>query len=65
MCFLTDCLSVFTGENNEKVQRFKRWFWSVVEKMNNHERQDLVCTYTSLHGTEIERTLIAIHLRSR
>ena len=31
-----------TGEGNEKVQRFKRWFWAVVEKMNNHERQDLV-----------------------
>ena len=24
------------------MQRFKRWFWSVVEKMNNQERQDLV-----------------------
>ncbi|KAL3890879.1 hypothetical protein ACJMK2_003152 [Sinanodonta woodiana] len=36
-----------SGENNEKVQRFKRWFWSVVEKMNNHERQDLVYFWTS------------------
>ncbi|KAH3897176.1 hypothetical protein DPMN_021361 [Dreissena polymorpha] len=36
-----------SGESNEKVQRFKRWFWSVVEKMNNHERQDLVYFWTS------------------
>ncbi|XP_033727140.1 E3 ubiquitin-protein ligase UBR5-like isoform X1 [Pecten maximus] len=36
-----------SGENNDKVQRFKRWFWSVVEKMNNHERQDLVYFWTS------------------
>ncbi|XP_052822779.1 E3 ubiquitin-protein ligase UBR5-like, partial [Octopus bimaculoides] len=36
-----------SGESSEKVQRFKRWFWSVVEKMNNHERQDLVYFWTS------------------
>lgn len=36
-----------SGEGNEKVQRFKRWFWSVVEKMNNYERQDLVYFWTS------------------
>ncbi|XP_078331394.1 E3 ubiquitin-protein ligase UBR5-like isoform X2 [Crassostrea virginica] len=36
-----------SGENNDKVQRFKRWFWSVVEKMNNQERQDLVYFWTS------------------
>ncbi|XP_062606641.1 E3 ubiquitin-protein ligase UBR5-like isoform X3 [Saccostrea cucullata] len=36
-----------SGESNDKVQRFKRWFWSVVEKMNNHERQDLVYFWTS------------------
>ena len=33
-----------SGEGGEKVQRFKRWFWSIVEKMNNVERQDLVST---------------------
>ena len=38
----------FAGERNEKVQRFKRWFWSVVEKMNNHERQDLVRLWTNI-----------------
>ncbi|XP_060590423.1 E3 ubiquitin-protein ligase UBR5-like isoform X1 [Ruditapes philippinarum] len=36
-----------SSESNEKVQRFKRWFWSVVEKMNNIERQDLVYFWTS------------------
>lgn len=36
-----------SGENNDKVQRFKRWFWSVVEKMNNQERQDMVYFWTS------------------
>ncbi|KAL8591738.1 hypothetical protein ACOMHN_032280 [Nucella lapillus] len=35
------------GESSERVQRFKRWFWSVVEKMNNIERQDLVYFWTS------------------
>ncbi|KAK6168099.1 hypothetical protein SNE40_021993 [Patella caerulea] len=36
-----------SGENGERVQRFKRWFWSVVEKMNNRERQDMVYFWTS------------------
>ncbi len=31
-----------SGEGGEKVQRFKRWFWSIVEKMSSSERQDLV-----------------------
>ncbi|CAL1532111.1 unnamed protein product [Lymnaea stagnalis] len=34
-------------ENSERVQRFKRWFWAVAEKMNNYERQDLVYFWTS------------------
>ena len=36
---------VLTGEGGEKVQRFKKWFWSVLEKMTNIERQDLVSIY--------------------
>ncbi|KAL4218424.1 E3 ubiquitin-protein ligase ubr5 [Mactra antiquata] len=36
-----------SNESNEKVLRFKRWLWSVVEKMNNQERQDLVYFWTS------------------
>ncbi|ESO86003.1 hypothetical protein LOTGIDRAFT_129991 [Lottia gigantea] len=36
-----------SGESSERVHRFKRWFWSVVEKMNNRERQDMVYFWTS------------------
>lgn len=32
------------GEGGEKLIKFKRWFWSLVEKMNPNERQDLVRT---------------------
>lgn len=32
----------YTGENAEKLLQFKRWFWSIVEKMSMTERQDLV-----------------------
>jgi len=32
-----------SSEVSDKLQKFKRWFWSIVEKMNNLERQDLVC----------------------
>ena len=42
-----------SGEGGEKVQRFKRWFWSIVEKMNNVERQDLVSTITTLVTTNL------------
>jgi E3 ubiquitin-protein ligase EDD1 len=31
-----------SNENAEKLQRFKRWLWQVVERMTNLERQDLV-----------------------
>jgi len=34
-------------EGMEKVQRFKKWFWSTVEKMNATEKQDLVYFWTS------------------
>lgn len=34
------------GENAEKLLQFKRWFWSIVEKMSMTERQDLVsCSF--------------------
>lgn len=35
----------FAGENAEKLLQFKRWFWSIVEKMSMTERQDLVRHY--------------------
>lgn len=37
--------TTFNDESNEgsdKLLKFKRWFWSIVEKMNTLERQDLV-----------------------
>jgi len=30
------------GETNERINQFKKWFWSVLEKFNSIERQDLV-----------------------
>jgi len=36
-----------SGEGGDKVQRFKKWFWSIVEKMSPSERQDLVSTATA------------------
>eukprot|EP00063_Salmo_salar_P039524 XP_014014359.1 PREDICTED: E3 ubiquitin-protein ligase UBR5-like isoform X17 [Salmo salar] len=34
-------------ENADKLLQFKRWFWSIVEKMSMTERQDLVYFWTS------------------
>lgn len=31
-----------SSEGSDKLLKFKRWFWSIVEKMNTLERQDLV-----------------------
>jgi E3 ubiquitin-protein ligase EDD1 len=36
-----------SSEGGEKVQRFKKWFWSIIEKMSPSERQDLVYFWTS------------------
>ncbi|KAL9891475.1 E3 ubiquitin-protein ligase hyd isoform X1 [Glossina fuscipes] len=41
--------TTFNDESNEgsdKLLKFKRWFWSIVEKMNTLERQDLVYFWT-------------------
>jgi len=35
-------------EGGDKVQRFKKWFWSIIEKMSPSERQDLVGGLTVL-----------------
>ena len=32
----------FTGAGADKLLKFKKWFWSIVEKMSNTDRQDLV-----------------------
>ncbi|XP_059219991.1 E3 ubiquitin-protein ligase hyd isoform X2 [Stomoxys calcitrans] len=35
-----------SSEGSDKLLKFKRWFWSIVEKMNTLERQDLVYFWT-------------------
>ncbi|GFU25773.1 e3 ubiquitin-protein ligase UBR5 [Nephila pilipes] len=35
-----------SAEGAERLLRFKRWFWSIVEKMSNFEKQDLVYFWT-------------------
>jgi E3 ubiquitin-protein ligase EDD1 len=35
-----------SGEPPERLLRFKRWLWSIVEKMTTQERQDLVYFWT-------------------
>lgn len=37
-----------SGETNEKLLKFKRWLWGIVEKMSNLERQDLVSLFLYL-----------------
>ncbi|KAL1490432.1 hypothetical protein ABEB36_013127 [Hypothenemus hampei] len=35
-----------SGESSERLVKFKRWLWSIVEKMTHLERQDLVYFWT-------------------
>lgn len=35
-----------SSESGDKLLKFKRWLWSIVEKMSNLERQDLVYFWT-------------------
>ncbi|XP_043283698.1 E3 ubiquitin-protein ligase UBR5 isoform X2 [Venturia canescens] len=35
-----------SGESTERLFKFKRWLWSIVEKMSHVERQDLVYFWT-------------------
>ncbi|CAG9834089.1 unnamed protein product [Diabrotica balteata] len=35
-----------SGENSDRLVKFKRWLWSIVEKMTHIERQDLVYFWT-------------------
>nr|CAD7394223.1 unnamed protein product [Timema cristinae] len=35
-----------SGETSERLLKFKRWLWSIVEKMTHVERQDLVYFWT-------------------
>ncbi|KAF2348185.1 HECT domain [Trinorchestia longiramus] len=35
-----------SAESNERLNRFKRWLWTIVEKMSTQEKQDLVYFWT-------------------
>ena len=40
--FVNNVFHILGESNSEKVQKFKRWFWFIVEKMSLQERQELV-----------------------
>ena len=44
---MNNVFHILGESNSDKVQKFKRWFWFIVEKMSLQERQDLVrhCVY--------------------
>jgi E3 ubiquitin-protein ligase EDD1 len=35
-----------SGEDSDRLVRFKRWLWAIVERMSHLERQDLVSLHT-------------------
>lgn len=37
-----------SGESSERLVKFKRWLWSIVEKMTHLERQDLVSKFINI-----------------
>lgn len=41
-------LSIFPlGKGSDQITKFKSWFWTIVERMSNRERQDLLYFWTS------------------
>ena len=40
-------LPVSQGKGSDQITKFKSWFWSIVERMSNRERQDLLYFWTS------------------
>jgi len=49
-------------EGGDKVQRFKKWFWSIVEKMSPSERQDLVSKELCFFHTDNDNKFWLMHL---
>jgi E3 ubiquitin-protein ligase EDD1 len=49
-----------SGESTERLVKFKRWLWSIVEKMSHVERQDLVriCRFCPFKNTQIRNEII-------
>ena len=35
----------FPGEGQDKLAKFKKWFWSILENMTSKQKQDLVSFY--------------------
>jgi len=46
-----------SDEGSDKIQRFKKWFWSIVEKMSPSERQDLVSRVSSVIINDVWRSV--------
>lgn len=40
-------LPLSQGKGSDQITKFKSWFWSIVERMSNRERQDLLYFWTS------------------
>ena len=46
--FLTNAFHLIaeSGDGSEHLSYFRRWFWWVVERMSNEEKQDLIYFWT-------------------
>lgn len=53
-----------SNESAEKLQRFKRWLWQIVERMTNLERQDLVSSHQSFKSFKIANFPFSIRFTS-
>lgn len=40
------CVFCKSGDGSEHLPYLKKWFWSIVEKMNSQQKQDLVYFWT-------------------
>lgn len=47
-----------SGEPSERLARFKRWLWAIVDKMTHLERQDLVRQYRYRRGMYFECVIL-------
>lgn len=44
---------LFTGAGSEKLLKFKKWFWSILEKMPMAHRQELVSYYSDRYRNKL------------
>ena len=47
MLTCSSAILLVVGKEQESLSRFKSWFWSVLERMTQRERQDLLYFWTS------------------